>query len=97
MAIHASLGRRDAGEARRLNGSVAVAAVDAESGYVVLVAEGYGLRFPHSSISDVRRALNLHRHPAQRGNHEYRAKNRGPGEGVGTAMKDLRHAYVRFR
>ena len=70
---------------------MAVAAVDTESRYVVLVAERDGLRFAHASISDVWRPLDFHRDPAEGGNHEYRAENGGAGHGVGTAMKNLRH------
>src|SRR5580700_8821190 len=62
----------------------------------MLVAEGHGLRLAHTGIGNVRRALDLHRDQSQRSQHEDRAKNRGPGEGVGAAMKNLRHAYVRF-
>src|SRR5712691_612043 len=95
MAVHASLGGRNTGEARGLDRGVAVAAVNAESGDVMLVAERHRLRPAHSGIGDVGRALHLHRDPAERGNHEDRAKNRGPGHGVGAAMKNLRHACVR--
>jgi len=43
----------------------AVAAVDAESGDVVLMAEGDWLWFADTGISDVRGALDLHGHPGQ--------------------------------
>src|SRR5712671_742753 len=62
---------------------------------MMLVAEGHWLRPADSGIGNIGRALNLHRHPAERGNHKDRAKNRGPGHGVGAAMKNLRHACVR--
>jgi len=42
MAVHAGLGWRDAGIVRSLDGCMAVAAIDAEAGDVVLVAEGTG-------------------------------------------------------
>jgi hypothetical protein len=92
VAVHAGLGGRNAGETRSLNGSVAVAAVDAESGDVMLMTEGHGLRLAHSRVGDVRRTLDLHRDPTERSNHEDRAENRGPGQSVGAAMKNLRHA-----
>ena len=95
VAVHASLGGRNAGEARSLNRGMAVAAVDPESGDVMLMAEGHGLRLPHSGIGNVGGTLDLHCHPTERGNHEDRAKNRGPRQGVGAAMKNLRHAYLR--
>src|SRR5258708_1899280 len=62
---------------------------------MVLVAEGHRLRPTDSGIGNVGGTLNLHRDPAERGNHKDRAKNRGPGHGVGAAMKNLRHACVR--
>jgi hypothetical protein len=61
----------------------------------MLVAEGHGLRLAHPRISDIRRTLDFHRDPTERSNNKHRAKNRGPGQGVSTAMKNLRHAYVR--
>ena len=73
---------------------MAVAAVDAESGNVMLVAEGHRLRFAHTGVGDIWRTLNLVPHQNERGNHKDRAKNRGPGQSVRTAMKDLRHAYL---
>src|ERR1700688_1298115 len=95
VAVHASFRRRDSGEARSLNRGVAIAAVDAEAGNVMLVAEGDRLRLAHASIGYVGRALDLHRDPTERSNHEDRAENCGPGQGVGAAMKNLRHTYVR--
>src|SRR5258708_7721546 len=93
MAVNAGLGGRNAGEARGLDRGMAVTAVDAESGDMMLVAERDRLRLAHSGVGDVRRALDLHRDPTERGNHEDRAKNRGPGQSIRTAMKNLRHAY----
>src|ERR1019366_6673809 len=53
MAVHTSLGGRNAGETRSLNRGVAVAAVNAEPGNVMLMAERHGLRFSHSGVGDV--------------------------------------------
>src|ERR1700722_2282296 len=72
-----------------------ITAIDAQSGNVMLVAEGHGLRLAHTRISNVGRALNFVSHPTQSGNNENRAKNCGSGQSVRTAMKNLRHAYVR--
>ena len=71
---------------------MAIAAVDAKTGDMVLVAEGHWLRLAYARISNVRRALNFKRGPAQHGNDEDRAKNCGPGQSVRAAMKNLRHA-----
>src|SRR5271163_2268143 len=71
---------------------MAVPAVNPKSGDVMLMAEGHRLRLAHSCVGDVRRTLDLQRSPTERGNHEDRAKNRGPRQGVGAAMENLRHA-----
>ncbi len=95
MAVHAGARRRNACEARDFNRGVAIAAIDTQTGNVMLMAEGHGLRLAHACISDVGRALNLHRHPTQSGQHEDRAKNRDARQSIRAAMKDLRHSYVR--
>jgi hypothetical protein len=73
---------------------MAIAAVNPQPGYVVLVAERHRLRLPHARVCYVRRALNLHRHPAQRSNYEYRAKYSGARQRIRTAMEDLRHSLM---
>src|SRR5258707_3139147 len=93
MAIHAGLGRGNASEAGNLHRSMAIAAVNAQPCHMVLMAEGDGLRLAHAGIGNVRGALHLHGNPQQGSNHKYRAKNCGPGQGIGAAMKNLRHAY----
>ena len=92
MAVHAGAGRRYTSERGGFDRSVAIAAVDAESGDVVLVAKRDRLRFAHAGISNVRRALNFVPHPPQRSYDEDRAENCGTGQCVRAAMKDLRHA-----
>ena len=59
VAVHASLGRRDAGIIRILDGSVAVATVNAYGGDMVLVAEGHWLRAHDFLIGDIGRAVQL--------------------------------------
>src|SRR5271169_580938 len=78
VAVHAGLGGRNACETRLLHRSVTVAAVDAKPGHVVLVAEGHGLRFSHSRVGDVGRALELRHSPEQGCGDEDRAEQRGP-------------------
>jgi hypothetical protein len=73
---------------------VTVAAVDAESGDVMLMAEGNGLRFAYASVRDVGGTLDFHRHPTQGGKDKHRAKDRGPGQRIRTAMKNLRHSLM---
>src|SRR5258707_7734253 len=50
VAVHAGLGGRKARETRLFNRSVAVAAVDAKPGHVVLMAEGHRLRLSRSRV-----------------------------------------------
>jgi hypothetical protein len=57
VAVHARLGRRDSGEAGGLDRGVTVAAVDAESGDVMLMAEWDRLRLADASIGHKGRAL----------------------------------------
>ncbi len=58
VAVHAGFRWRDSGVAGGFHRSVTVAAIDAESGDVMLVAEGNGLRLANASIGHVRRTLN---------------------------------------
>ena len=68
---------------------MAIAAIDAESANVMLMAEGRGLRPGHSSVGDIRGALDLRRRPEQHGDDEDGAKDRGARDGIRAAMKDL--------
>jgi hypothetical protein len=94
VAVHARLGRRNASEARSLDRGVAVAAIDAESGDVVLMAERDGLRLADPGVGDVGGTLDFHGHPAEGSNYEYRAENCGAGQSIRAAMKDLRHSLM---
>ena len=90
VAVHAGFGRRNAGKAGSLDRSVAIAAIDAQARHVVLVAEGHRLRragLRHKSCK-ANAAISSSR-PEQRRHQEYRAINRGPGNCVRTAMKNL--------
>ncbi len=63
VAVHASLGRRDPGVIRIFHRSVAVTAIDAYGGDVVLMAEGHRLG-PHDLlIGDVRGAIQFQNAP----------------------------------
>ena len=75
MAVHAGLGGRNAREAGNLHRGVAVTAIDAQSGDVMLMAEGHWLRLAHASVSDVGRTLNLITDPTQSDHHKDRAEN----------------------
>src|SRR4029077_4528463 len=89
MAVHAGFGRRNAREARGLYRGMAVAAVNPKAGHVVLMTEGNRLRPGYSGVSHIGRPLNLGRCPEQRRHDKNGSINRGAGNGVRTAMKDL--------
>src|SRR5688500_4264356 len=91
VAVHARRARRDAGEARRLDRGVAVAAVDAETGYVMLMAEGNGLLTMDALIGEVRRADDSTDHPEHESGDENRAEDGDARKRIGTAVENLRH------
>jgi len=92
VAVHASAGWRNAGETGSFHRRMTIAAVDAEPGDVMLMAERNGLRLAHARISDIGRALDFVRDPAQSSYDEDCAKYRGARQCIRAAMKDLRHA-----
>jgi len=59
VAIHASLGRWNPGKTRSLNRCMAVAAIDAEAAYVMLMAKWNWLRLANTGVGDVRRTLDF--------------------------------------
>ncbi len=91
MAVHAGLGGGNACEARNLDRGVAVAAIDSQPGYMVLVAEGHRLRLAHACVGYIRRALYFITDPAERGHYEDRAKDRDPCQRIRTTVKGLWH------
>src|SRR5579863_538999 len=94
VAIHAGLGWRNTGETRGLNRSVAITAIDAESGDVMLMAEWDRLRLAHSGVGHVGGSLNDVKNPPQCRNDKHGAKNGGAGQTIRAAMKDLRHSLM---
>src|ERR1700733_10168476 len=67
VAVHAGLGRRDAGKTRGLDRGVTVAAIDAQTGNVVLMAERDWLRLLHPREGDVGGTRDFHRPPPPAG------------------------------
>src|SRR4051812_25765683 len=57
VAVHASLGRRNAGKTGSFNGGVTVAAIDALAANVMGMAKGYGLFRPDTLLGHPRRPL----------------------------------------
>ena len=94
VAIEAGLGRRDAGERGILDRRMAVAAIDAVAGDVTLMAELNRLFAGDLRVGDPRGAMDLGDQPQQSGDDEERAEDTDPGNGVGAAVKDLRHSNV---
>ena len=85
------LGAFHARERTRLDRRVAVAAIDAESRDVVLVAELDRLRSNDADLRRVRGPEDEPNESADASENEHRAKNAGAGNGVHAGMKDLGH------
>lgn len=94
MAVHTGFGWRNPGERRFLNRSVAIAAVNAQTAYMVLMAKGNRLRPHHFGVSDIRRPLQFEQCPQQGRDQKYCPVNRGTGDCVRTAMKNLHRLSV---
>src|SRR5262249_54788364 len=91
VAVHAGLGRRNAGEGGFLDRGMAVAAVDAVAGDVPLVAELNRLFARDVRFGDPGRAVDFAEQPEETGDEEHRTEDADPSNRVGAAMKDLRH------
>lgn len=89
MTVHASLCRRNSGEARSFYRGVAVPAINPQRSHVMLMAEGRGLRPHYTGISHIGRALQLDTAPQHCCHREYTRVNRGPRNYVRAAMKNL--------
>src|SRR5437016_14639016 len=68
---------------------MAVAAINPQSGHVMLMTEWRRLWPRHFRVGHVGRPLKLNGSPQQHGHNKYRAKNRGAGNCVRTEMKYL--------
>jgi len=73
---------------------MAIAAIDAQPGDVMLMAERDRLGPRHLGVSYVGRPLQLEHRPQQRRDQEYRPVNRGAGDCVRTAMKNLHRSEL---
>ena len=74
MTSHASFTGGHAGEARFLDGVMAIAAIDSVVANVMFVTEGNRLIERDSDISSVRRPKNFRSRPARPANQNHRAK-----------------------
>src|SRR5437773_8778593 len=89
MAVHARLGRRNSGKARRLNRRVAITAINSERGHMVLMAEGRGLGSSNARIGHVRRTLDLNARPQSKRSRKNARVNRGTRNYISAAMENL--------
>ena len=91
MAVHARLRRRDAGEGRGLDGRVAIAAIDAVTRDVALVAELDGLFARDVDLRHPRRSIDLINEVEKSADEEDCTEDADPCNRVRAAMKNLRH------
>jgi len=91
MTGHASLGGRDSGNCRSLNGSVAIAAIDAVIGDMVLMAERHRLIARHFNQSGERSRIQPIRGPNDSADGQQRGRNTDFRKAVRATVKDLRH------
>jgi len=94
MTIHAGFSGRNSGKRGIFHRRMTVAAVDAQSANMVLVAERHGLRTGDLGVRYIRRPLQFEHCPQQHGHEEYRPVNRGARDCVGTAVKNLHRLSV---
>ena len=92
VAVHARLGRGNSRETGSLDRGVTVAAVDAESGDVMLMAEWNRLGLADAGIGHKGRALHHVNNATQCRNDKHCTENGGAGQRIRAAMKDLRHS-----
>ncbi len=92
VAIHTRLGRRNSGKPALFDGRVAVAAINPDSRYMMLVAERHGLLAHHPCFGEVRRADQYAHDRRRSGHNQYRPENADFGESIRAAVKDLSHS-----
>ena len=90
VAVHARLSRGHAGVGRCLDGAVTIAAIDAETGDVMLMTEWNGLITDDADISHVGRADERRPGDPRAGDNENRSEDRDLRDRVETAMENLR-------
>src|SRR5258708_40090430 len=95
VAVHARLRRWYAGEVRDLDRGMAIAAVDAEAGHVVLMAERDWLHPCDSLIRKVGGADDATDDPEDESGDEHGAENGHARERIGASVEDLRHRGYR--
>ena len=94
MTGHARLCGRNAGKGRLLDRRVAVAAVDPDSGYVVLMTEGDWLGFRIADVAHIIKAINVEQDAKEGRDNDNATNNRKVGDPVHTAAEYLSHLHV---
>lgn len=97
MAVHAGLGRRDAGISQLLDGRMTVTAVDAVISDVMFVTELNRLFARKISLSVVRGPVEFEQKPDDYCDEENRAEDANFRDKVCTSMKDLTHRFAKSR
>jgi hypothetical protein len=97
MAVHASLGGWNVGEARSLDRSVAIAAVKANAAHMVGMAERNGLFPGLCGTRIVIGPVQFGEYPGQKAKNEYRAEDGDSRKCIRAVMKDLRHGSTTSR
>jgi len=91
MAIHASLGGRNARISKFLNGGMTIAAIDSVISDVMFMAELNGLFAREISLGVVRGSVKFEQKPNDYRDEEDRAEDADFRYEVGASMKDLTH------
>ena len=94
MAIHTRFGRWNSGKAGVLHRRVTVAAIESETGDVVLMTERNRLLQAFTLLGDVGRALQFVQSERQAGDNEPQDDKAHPRKPVGTSVKNLWHRNV---
>lgn len=71
---------------------MAVAAIDAETAHMMIMAEWHGLSACDVLLGDVRRAVDCSNQPKKADHQKKRAEYTQSRKGVGAAVKNLRHS-----
>ena len=89
MAVHAGFGRRNSRSSGNFNAGVAIAAVNADGRYMVLMAERNWLLAGHAGLRHVARAVHRNNDGENTGDDKDRSEDAEFRKGVRAAVEDL--------
>jgi hypothetical protein len=95
VAVHAGFRRRNPGEGAFFDRSMAIPTIDADAGYMMLMAERHRLLAHDVSFSEVRRSDENTHDSTRCGNDEDRTENAQSRKRIGTAVEILCHDELR--